>query len=330
MKFHLLLGAGFTKNWGGWLAKEVFEYLLGSPEVIADDTLRKSLWAAQLNGKGFEDALAFLENSVERFTAGYDDPTIRLHGAIRAMFANMNAALEGVRWEFQPDRSRSITDFLARFDTIFTLNQDTLLEHHYWKQVKTSAGLRWRDLEMPGMRRVPLAESGDVSSFAKANWIPFSSDRFEFSNGVQHLVKLHGSSNWFREEGSPMLVIGGAKEREISQTPLLAWYAVEFARRLKEYPSKLMIIGYGFGDEHINRVIRDAVQAGLKLFVIAPEGSDVVHCNNVTRQRQNIIVEKIDERMILEGLIGASRRSLSEIFGGDLAEHSKVMRFFSN
>ena len=181
---------------------------------------------------------------------------------------------------------------------------------------------------MPGMRQAPTAESGHVSSFAKSNWIPISADRFEFSNGLQHLFKLHGSSNWFREEGSPMLIIGGSKEGEISRTPLLAWYAREFARRLNEHPSKLMVIGYGFGDEHINQVISDAVKGGLKLFVIAPEGSDVVHCKNVTRQRKNIIVETRMEKMIEDGLIGASRRSLSEIFGNDLAEHSKVMRFF--
>jgi len=30
----LLLGAGFSRNWGGWLASEAFEYLLGSPEMM--------------------------------------------------------------------------------------------------------------------------------------------------------------------------------------------------------------------------------------------------------------------------------------------------------
>ena len=41
MNFVLLLGAGFTRNWGGWLASEVFEYLLGSPEI--DDNLCRLL-----------------------------------------------------------------------------------------------------------------------------------------------------------------------------------------------------------------------------------------------------------------------------------------------
>jgi hypothetical protein len=32
MAHYLLTGAGFSYNWGGWLASEAFEYLLGAPE----------------------------------------------------------------------------------------------------------------------------------------------------------------------------------------------------------------------------------------------------------------------------------------------------------
>jgi len=38
----LLFGAGFSRNWGGWLADEAFEYLLGHPRI--DDGLRVLLW----------------------------------------------------------------------------------------------------------------------------------------------------------------------------------------------------------------------------------------------------------------------------------------------
>jgi len=37
--FLFLTGAGFSRNWGGWLANEAFEYLLACPEV--DVYLRK-------------------------------------------------------------------------------------------------------------------------------------------------------------------------------------------------------------------------------------------------------------------------------------------------
>ena len=39
MQNYLLLGAGFSRNWGGWVASEAFEYLLGCPEIIGDARL---------------------------------------------------------------------------------------------------------------------------------------------------------------------------------------------------------------------------------------------------------------------------------------------------
>ena len=39
----LQTGAGFTRNWGGWLANEAFEYLLGRPEIGSE--LRQRLAA---------------------------------------------------------------------------------------------------------------------------------------------------------------------------------------------------------------------------------------------------------------------------------------------
>ena len=49
----LLLGAGFSRNWGGWLADEAFEYLIGCPQV--DDDIRTLLWTHKRSG-GFEGA----------------------------------------------------------------------------------------------------------------------------------------------------------------------------------------------------------------------------------------------------------------------------------
>ncbi len=45
--FILLLGAGFSRNWGGWPASEAFEYLLGCPQV--DEDIRNLGQLKQLN-----------------------------------------------------------------------------------------------------------------------------------------------------------------------------------------------------------------------------------------------------------------------------------------
>jgi len=84
-----------------------------------------------------------------------------------------------------------------------------------------------------------------------------------------------------------------------------------------------MVIGYSFGDEHINVAIRDAAEKGtLKLFLIDPSGVDVLTKNRLAPP--GYMFEKLQPH-----LIGASRRLLSEIFGGDMVEHGKVMRFFA-
>src|SRR5580704_17506318 len=61
MPHFLLTGAGFSRNWGGWLANEAFEYLLGAPEI--DDYLRTIFWAAKLRGEGVEGALATVQTA---------------------------------------------------------------------------------------------------------------------------------------------------------------------------------------------------------------------------------------------------------------------------
>jgi hypothetical protein len=85
-----------------------------------------------------------------------------------------------------------------------------------------------------------------------------------------------------------------------------------------------MVIGYSFRDEHINNAIGTAADAGtLRVFIIDPSGVDVLRRENLWIRR-----DYLGERL-QPYLIGASRRPLSQIFGGhDLVEFGKVMRFF--
>jgi hypothetical protein len=92
--------------------------------------------------------------------------------------------------------------------------------------------------------------------------------------------------------------------------------------------ARLMVIGYGFRDPHINASIRTAVERGLRVFIIAPEGAELAFRLSPTRARGQIPYPTPEETMLRQALIGASRRSLAETFGGDTAEFSKVMRFF--
>jgi hypothetical protein len=124
--------------------------------------------------------------------------------------------------------------------------------------------------------------------------------------------------------------MGGAKTQVIGQTSILNWYAHVFEESLVADNTRLMVIGYGFRDDHINAAIARGIEGGLKLFIVAPEGAELVRRLNPTRASGQIIAPTPLERMVEESLIGASRRGLREIFVHDDAEFYKLMRFFAS
>ena len=118
------------------------------------------------------------------------------------------------------------------------------------------------------------------------------------------------------------MVMGASKALVISGHPILSWYQSEFERRLRG-DTRLMVVGYGFNDRHINETILRAADAGeLKLFIIDPLGVDVANPDrNLPLKRQNPFKDVIS---------GSSRRSLREIFGSDGVAHIGVTRFLDS
>ncbi len=79
---------------------------------------------------------------------------------------------------------------------------------------------------------------------------------------------------------------------------------------------------YGFADTHINNHIREGAAAGLKLFIIDPNGVNAI---DTLRDRS-----LYNFGSSLQGsFIGASRRDLLATLTRDMVERAKVMRFFS-
>ena len=320
----LLLGAGFSRNWGGWLASEAFEYLLGCPEIIKNAQLRDLLWKHQESGAGFEGALDDLQTAYLRDPSGTQGELIALQSAITQMFGDMNRAfLDLTDWEFSKQGERHIQTFLTRFDAIFTLNQDVFLERHFCSDNASRRHMPY----MPGLKRTRSPEPLHHNCWARSTWIP-DKEPFTLHANAQPIFKLHGSSNWASPDGKPVLVMGGGKAQEIGRNPILRWYSQQFDEHLLRPSARLMVIGYGFRDQHINSSIRLAVETGLRMFVIAPEGAEIALKLNLTRQRGHIISPTKEETMLRQALIGASRRSLADTFGRDNAEFGKVMRFF--
>jgi hypothetical protein len=314
----LLTGAGFSRNWGGWLASEAFEYLLGCTEI--DQETRRLLWRTKESGGGFEDTLADLASAKDaQSKKRYDDLTAALVG----MFNAMTQGFMQRQFEFQGDLRRAVKQFLVQFDAIFTLNQDTLLELHYLDQVVSE---KWNGIMIPGVKPLGSATAVPIQ-FARIAPQQPDGDNFKLPPRIQPYIKLHGSCNWNDgTSGGRIPIMGGQKAININQFPILTWYHQQFREFLLRPDARLMVIGYSFSDAHINKAIEDGIEKGLKLFIIGPRGVDVLD-----KRQKEPVGRGRDDYMdkLTPNIIGASRRPLTSIFFDDVVEHGRVMKFFT-
>jgi SIR2-like domain len=313
----LLTGAGFSYNWGGILADGVFERLLGCEAL--DDQVRQLLWRSRDQGGGFEDVLAALQSARD------DDSRDRaraLTSELVGLFNEMGLAFMHSEFEFRhpPDQRYSLLTFLQRFDVIFTLNQDTLLEQKY---IPFVGGSRWGRAHLPGLKLMGNSTITGSVYDRIANMEPNPTD-FRLSPGVQPYLKLHGSCNWNDgQSGGRILIMGGQKAVGIDQFPILSWYHQEFKAHLLRPGARLMVIGYSFSDAHINDAIMQA--NALKIFIVDPAGEKVLDKRDPRAQIPDHPGPLMDLRPCL---IGISRRPLCTTFNNDTVEHGNLSRFF--
>ncbi len=313
----LLIGAGFSKNWDGWLAAEIMGDLFGR---LKDDT---ELNQILLQVGNFEDALSIVQT---QFKADRSERNIamlkRLQRAIYETFYEMNSAFANKHtMEFSTDRRNSILNFLAQFDAIFTLNQDLLFELHY--NIELTEPRRWNGHHFPGMQ--PPTGWRNTSDYLRRDrlgldWEPMES--FQIERGLQPIFKLHGSVNWKDRNGSDLLVMGGAKAENIAENEILTIYAKELARYLEIPDTRMMVIGYGFGDRHINKIITDAwLVSQLRMFIVSPRGRATILGYDQAKTRVRNALEDIQ-------IIGESVRPLNTTLNGDGLELGRLRRFF--
>lgn len=314
MNYVLLLGAGFSRNWNGWLAEEIMGDVLG--RVANDQEL-----VALLNRVGnFEDALshAQIRHKNERSPASkaFLD---RLQGAILATFGAMNQAFsEMPSMEFSNHVESSIQAYLGRFHAIFSLNQDLLLELHYRPELRNP---RFPNgVHFPGMQPPPNWQNTLPREKVNATWRPAQDLRVE--RGLQPIYKLHGSVNWRDRDGGELLVLGANKQGVIEEKGILNWYSDEFRRCLHIPDTRLMVVGYGFRDDHIDRLLYESWQRSrFGIFLANTRGKAVLNKQPQAAIRVPNPLEEIQ-------LIGGSLRPLSTTFGNDAIERGKFRRFF--
>jgi hypothetical protein len=162
-----------------------------------------------------------------------------------------------------------VKEMVGKFSNyIFTLNQDLFFERYLWNEPAHFA----QGLSLPGIRQNPGVAffRPIMERFSDRFLVQPLGDAVAQSQppGQFNVVKLHGSFNWRTHDGNNIMIVGSEKSTQIAELPLLAWYFDLFKGMLFSDDARLMIVGYGFGDDHINAIIAEAVEKHrLKVFI---------------------------------------------------------------
>ncbi len=172
---------------------------------------------------------------------------------------------------------------------LFTLNYDTLIE-----QAGDAEGAVLVDGFVGTLRRVFRPESYDIDFYFPAQTTEGRVHRFD---RALHLYKLHGSITWHRCEPNWENPFGlyatfynqdcQADDVLIYPSPMKYGQALgmpyselfrRFGNAIAQPQSALFVIGYGFGDDHVNALIRQALAIpSFTLVVVDPNpNSDFV------------------------------------------------------
>jgi len=264
----LLTGAGFTHNFGTPSAEEMWSHIFNHPEVQRHTRIRNLLL------KDFD-----FESVYGHVTYGdYPEPEkVAIEHAVRCAFDGIDRNIMTVPQGLSGDIS-FVDELLARFAAhhwngfFFTLNQDLFVERWYKQQSRKA--FRLAGLPDRFARFHPEKELSD-SDYCQ---LPTSQEleehkRASLEGGFSLYVKLHGSHNWVDSSGKQKMVIGGRKAQQIQQEPLLRWYWELFHDVLQRPGARMLVIGYGFRDEHVNSALGVGVEHGLRMWVVSPKGA---------------------------------------------------------
>lgn len=185
---------------------------------------------------------------------------------------------------------------------IFTLNYDTLIE-----QASDASGVVLVDGFIGNVKRVFRPESYDLDFYFPAQTTEGRVHRFD---RALHLYKLHGSINWYNDEQSWENPYGltcnnsgkieTGRDVIIYPSPLKYGQTLglpyselfrRFCTAISQPQSVLFVIGYGFGDDHVNALIHQSLAIpSFTLVIVDPyPGSSFV----------NKLIESKDERVIV-------------------------------
>ena len=131
-------------------------------------------------------------------------------------------------------------------------------------------------------------------------------------------IKLHGSMNWGASK-EDVIVLGGAKAETIDRFDILRMNNRIFRQALLQPGAKLLVVGYGFADPHINETIAVGVRKGLQVWIVDPKGPEAIY--------KQLLAAKASS-LIWHNVVGHSSVGLDVLLESPTVEHEMFFERF--
>ena len=314
----LLTGAGFTANFGSPLARQIYNILLNAAQVQHNEEIRELfLLDENIKNSNYEAIYEQILSSVPN-----EDLKREFDNLLWTTFLNkvdfFSKTPQWVNYSGIKSQDYLLENFFIKFicsknkSIFFSLNQDLFIERQCSKLFKEYQpdnnhiksklnGMKMvehpvRHLQRLGVddaittRNVHAPLEGDlIQHISESNKENAKVDLEKWMNEdipYTYYLKFHGSLDYSYEKRR-LFITGENKSGRIASCPLTQFYSEKFEQVLLEYPCKLIIIGYGFQDEHINKIISN--------FLTKSSEYDEIHV--VDKMNLQNFMEKVSDRV---------------------------------
>ncbi len=273
----LITGAGFSKDLGAYLAEEL------APKIFNIEDMPKDLRKIVGDNK-FDYELAF-DKATGKYAKIFEN-------ALSEIFKKIDKEITSGISENSHHRLLKLLQSRDKYNFIVTLNQDLAVERFHLLMsegnIENKPGQPKETIEKTIGLNFPFTNyfmADVVGSKWNGNFCIQRQRDYNFENfqqvikysrenilkiGQTNYIKLHGSANWSHSEGKNVLISGVKKERKIHAYNVLRANFSLF-EKLSEIPKlRIVIVGYGFKDTHVNNIISKAIENGAELAIIQP------------------------------------------------------------
>lgn len=287
MKICLLLGAGFSKNWGAPLIDEFWDHVLNDLIKIDDTKTREKIFQVKMEAENnFEQFYQIIMSGDNEYLKNIVDESIkRIYIEIEKVLKNQNEIL-------------NLTDFFKKFmhtknepRAIFTLNQDLLVDRYMLNHINANTD----EISILGLDSNDLAKmKTSFDGLPPYTEILINNHKsYVLEINKINLIKLHGSFNWLDSNNKSLILIGADKIKAKCENNSVTTIFSTFNKVFKDFiadANKILIIGYSFNDEDINQTLLSNRE--LKMFICNPLDRtsliDKQRCKNHKIAEENI------------------------------------------